>query len=209
MKLSEKILSLRKQHGLSQEELAENLNVSRQTVSRWEMGTALPDAANILQISKLFNVSTDYLLNDDYDTIQNNSNIKSQKEFWLLLVMQMFCFVFHIIACFFNTSRFIVIISIIMNTFFAAKLYNEFNNYDLSSNIIQKYYLEFYLIIIWLMTYKILIYTNNFYLMIYYSLFGDINSYFSASFYNITFLILVCILPAIITIYFIKKKRKN
>lgn len=66
MKLSEKIVSLRKARNMSQEELAEQLGVSRQAVSRWEVGSALPDASNILQLSKLFGVSADYLLNDDY-----------------------------------------------------------------------------------------------------------------------------------------------
>lgn len=66
MKLSEKVIGLRKACGMSQEELAEKLNVSRQAVSRWESGTAMPDANNILQISRLFGVTTDYLLNDDY-----------------------------------------------------------------------------------------------------------------------------------------------
>ena len=54
MTLSDKIIKLRKENGWSQEELAERLNVSRQAISRWENGTALPDAQNILQISKLF-----------------------------------------------------------------------------------------------------------------------------------------------------------
>ncbi len=67
MKLSEKIFTLRKERGMSQEELAEKLNVSRQAVSRWEGGSALPDATNVLQLSKLFEVSADYLLNDDYE----------------------------------------------------------------------------------------------------------------------------------------------
>ena len=66
MKLSEKIVNLRKARNMSQEELAEQLDVSRQAVSRWEVGSAMPDASNILQISKLFGVSADYLLNDDY-----------------------------------------------------------------------------------------------------------------------------------------------
>ena len=65
MKLSEKIVNLRKARNISQEELAEQLGVSRQAVSRWEVGSALPDASNILQLSKLFGVSADYLLNDD------------------------------------------------------------------------------------------------------------------------------------------------
>ncbi len=67
MKLLDKIIMLRKERGWSQEDFAGNLNVSRQAVSRWENGTALPDAQNILQISKLFNVTADYLLNDDYE----------------------------------------------------------------------------------------------------------------------------------------------
>jgi len=68
MKLPDKIIFYRKKNGWSQEDLAEKLYVSRQAISRWENGTALPDAQNILQISKLFNVTTDYLLNDDYES---------------------------------------------------------------------------------------------------------------------------------------------
>ena len=68
MKLADKIIKHRKANGWSQEDLAEKLDVSRQAVSRWENGTALPDAQNVLQISKLFNVTADYLLNDDYES---------------------------------------------------------------------------------------------------------------------------------------------
>ena len=72
MRLPDKIITLRKARGWSQEDFAEKLDVSRQAISRWENGTALPDAQNILQISKLFGVTTDYLLNDDY---QSDSDI--------------------------------------------------------------------------------------------------------------------------------------
>lgn len=65
MTLPDKIIKLRKAYGWSQEDFAEKLNVSRQAISRWENGTALPDAQNVLQISKLFHVTTDYLLKDD------------------------------------------------------------------------------------------------------------------------------------------------
>ena len=65
MTFSEKLLDLRKQENLSQEALAEKLDVSRQAISRWESGTAMPDAMNLLQLSKLFGVSIDYLLNDE------------------------------------------------------------------------------------------------------------------------------------------------
>ena len=67
MKISDKLIELRKGKGWSQEEFAEKLDVSRQAISRWENGTALPDAHNIVRISKLFNVTADYLLNDDYE----------------------------------------------------------------------------------------------------------------------------------------------
>lgn len=77
MKLSEKILHLRKQHGLSQEDLAEKLNVSRQAVSRWEVGSAQPDASNVLQLSQLFGVTADYLLNDNYESDQDVPAVKN------------------------------------------------------------------------------------------------------------------------------------
>jgi DNA-binding XRE family transcriptional regulator len=48
--------------------LAEKLNVSRQAVSHWESGTAQPEASNVLSLSKLFGVTADYLLNDDYES---------------------------------------------------------------------------------------------------------------------------------------------
>lgn len=79
MKLSDKIVALRKASSMSQEELAEKLNLSRQAVSRWEMGTAMPDALNILQLSKLFGVTTDYLLNDDFESDNDLPKIKEIK----------------------------------------------------------------------------------------------------------------------------------
>lgn len=76
MKLSDKIIRLRKSNGWSQEDLAEKLNVSRQAISRWEGATAQPDAANILQLSKLFGVTTDYLLNDEYESDNDLPKVK-------------------------------------------------------------------------------------------------------------------------------------
>jgi transcriptional regulator with XRE-family HTH domain len=72
MTLGEKIQQLRKSKGFSQEELAACITISRQAISKWEMGESKPDIDNIIQISKLFGVSTDYLLIDDYDSNSNN-----------------------------------------------------------------------------------------------------------------------------------------
>ena len=65
MILSEKIMELRKKKGWSQEELAEKLDISRQSVSKWESGGSIPDIDRILALSRLFEVSTDYLLKDE------------------------------------------------------------------------------------------------------------------------------------------------
>ena len=65
MILAEKIAALRKKNGWSQEDLAMELNVSRQSVSKWESAASIPDLDKILQLSRIFGVSTDYLLKDD------------------------------------------------------------------------------------------------------------------------------------------------
>lgn len=67
MILADKIIDLRKKNGWSQEELAEQLNVSRQSVSKWESGMSIPDLNKIIAMSELFGVSTDYLLKDALD----------------------------------------------------------------------------------------------------------------------------------------------
>lgn len=57
MELNEKIISFRKKKGLSQQEVAEAMDVSRQAVSRWEVGTSIPSMENLLALSKLFGIS--------------------------------------------------------------------------------------------------------------------------------------------------------
>lgn len=64
MKFGEKLSALRKQHGMTQQELAERLDVSRQAVSRWERMTSDPSAENLIGIGRLFQVSVDFLLDD-------------------------------------------------------------------------------------------------------------------------------------------------
>lgn len=64
MSFGEKLLELRTQYNLSQEELAYKLGVSRQAVSKWELGPSLPETGSIISISNMFHVSLDYLLKD-------------------------------------------------------------------------------------------------------------------------------------------------
>ena len=72
MVLAEKIVLLRKRKGWSQEELADKLDISRQSVSKWELGASIPDLDKILRLSELFDVTTDYLLKDDVREISSN-----------------------------------------------------------------------------------------------------------------------------------------
>ena len=74
MKLSEKIYQHRKKLGLSQEELATKLGVTRQAVSKWELGDSLPDLDMVVKLAKLFGVSTDYLLQEDVEIPQTQSH---------------------------------------------------------------------------------------------------------------------------------------
>ena len=70
MILADKIIENRKKNGWSQEELADKLGVSRQSVSKWEGAQAVPDMKKIIQLSEVFGVSTDYLLRDDIEEPQ-------------------------------------------------------------------------------------------------------------------------------------------
>lgn len=67
MILADKLIQLRKKSGMSQEELAEKMNVSRQAVSKWEGAQSIPDLDKILQLSELYGVTTDYLLKDSVE----------------------------------------------------------------------------------------------------------------------------------------------
>lgn len=73
MNLPEKLTYLRKQKGLTQSDLAETLNVSRQAISRWEVGTAAPSTDNLKMLGNLYGVSVDYLLNDNADDVSIDS----------------------------------------------------------------------------------------------------------------------------------------
>ena len=80
MILAEKISMLRKQANWSQEELAEKLDVSRQSVSNWESTNSIPDLKKIILIAELFDVSTDFLLKDDHEAVEyDDKNTESNR----------------------------------------------------------------------------------------------------------------------------------
>lgn len=81
MIFADKLIELRKKSGWSQEELAEQMNVTRQSVSKWEGAQSVPDLEKIIQLSKLFGVSTDYLLKDEIEANENESaSLKTEEK---------------------------------------------------------------------------------------------------------------------------------
>ena len=160
MKLSDKIIHLRKTSGWSQDVLAEKLNVSRQAVSRWESGSAMPDATNILQLSKLFGVTADYLLNDDYRSDDDIPKIKdakadgfSQIMFFLIvlevmiLIIQFMCAVI-LKSAVFSLLSFVLFGAVIAGFEYAYVKRGGGNNHD-----VERFRSRFYKISAWLGTY--------------------------------------------------------
>lgn len=78
MIIGEKITKLRKEQNLTQEQLADILKVSRQSVSKWERNVAYPDTEKLIRISKIFECSLDYLLKDELE--QMDVNLTAAKE---------------------------------------------------------------------------------------------------------------------------------
>lgn len=77
MELNTKLVALRKKKGLSQSELAEKINVSRQTISRWEVGKALPTSENLKYLSQIHKVSFEYLLLEDEEETEEKIAIEA------------------------------------------------------------------------------------------------------------------------------------
>ena len=79
MELGNKIFNLRKDAKISQEQLAEKLNVTRQTISNWELGQTTPDIIQANEIAKIFNISLDELMENDIKEILTNKIINTEK----------------------------------------------------------------------------------------------------------------------------------
>lgn len=127
MKLGNKILELRKSHNLSQEQLAEKLQVSRQTISKWELNETVPDIKQAQKLAKLFGVSL--------DNLTSNQNIKEHKikgfKYYFFMVT------YIIFALYFISSLISLIVSLFsfettIITKLGCKLDN--NNYNLKFN---------------------------------------------------------------------------
>ena len=103
MKINEKIYSLRKQNNLSQEELADKLNVSRQTVSKWELGDSCPDFDKIVPLCEVFGITTEELLRDKkIEKKENESDDKPDTIKALLICGSIFLYFIAIVSIIFG-----------------------------------------------------------------------------------------------------------
>ncbi len=90
MKFNEKLIQLRKEKGLSQEELGEKLNVARQTISKWELGETTPEMDKLVQISEIFDISLDNLIKDKQE-VKTENNTNTQKLAGIIITILKVC----------------------------------------------------------------------------------------------------------------------
>ena len=101
MNFNEKLYELRKKEGLSQEELAEKVGVSRQTISKWEMSQSSPEMEKLINLSKIFDISLDELVGNDGINEKENKpqeDVKPKKKHIFLKVIIIICIIYFIIC---------------------------------------------------------------------------------------------------------------
>lgn len=164
MKLADKILNFRKTKGMSQEDLAGKLSVSRQAISRWEMGTAQPDASNVLQLSKLFGVTTDYLLNDDYESdydvpvvkeTENAAKAEANRKlaFIVLTGLNVMILIYQLIACVVLQNAVFSLAGTMLSIAVVVGFELGYRKNTSESESAKKYHFKFYIVALWLAAY--------------------------------------------------------
>ena len=102
MDLGKKIIEMRKNKNFSQEQLAETLNVSRQTISNWENGRFYPDIDALVKISKYFNISLDDLLASDSNVLKHlkvsTDIVRSNKNILYAIILNIFLIILFVIT---------------------------------------------------------------------------------------------------------------
>jgi transcriptional regulator with XRE-family HTH domain len=211
MKLADKILNLRKMHGMSQDDLAVRLNVSRQAISRWEMGTAQPDTTNVLQLSKFFGVTADYLLNDDYESDYDVPVVKEtetttkaeanrQLAFIVLTGLNVMILINQLIVCFVLQNTIFSLAGTMLSIAPVVGFELAYRKIAPKSESAKKYYCKFYVVTFWLTAYFPMRLLTNLAMMLY------PRSYSGLVFEIIV--VLVYLLISILATQLIKKRAK-
>ena len=119
MEFSEKLIALRKGRELTQEQLAEMLNVSRQSISKWESGQVIPEVEKIVELSKVFNVTLDYLLKpSEIDELSVKTDMLEQQQKQLLNREQTRIKIFK------NILYSVAVYSVFLAAFFVGKYFH-------------------------------------------------------------------------------------
>lgn len=132
MKFNEKLLSLRKENGYSQEVLADKLNVSRQTISKWESGLTTPELEKIILLSEIFNISVDELVGKenaaqiDENKEKNKLNLKKSKNKIIKKIIIIIITIFIILLGSLVLYRYLIVDSIYKRIFYYEPEKNEF-----------------------------------------------------------------------------------
>ena len=108
MDLGKKILKLRKEENLSQEQLAEKMNVTRQTISKWELNETTPDIKQAKELSKLFKISLDELTENDMTTLVMQKVSNTEKLAGLVLKVSKWLGVCFLITLVIDIISFII-----------------------------------------------------------------------------------------------------
>lgn len=155
MKIGEKIQQLRKANNLSQEQLAVQLEVSRQAVSRWEINESTPDTDKIILISRIFSVTTDYLLLEDSEVsnvIETEDKLSNDlQRSRSMTIAALFTSLLGLIISFYSETFYIEFGFIIgMSIQVGAIVFFEVMIQNIELSIYHKARKRFYLIDVWL-----------------------------------------------------------
>lgn len=116
MNLGEKIKGCRTKAGLSQEQLAKKMNVSRQAVTKWETGRGIPDIANLIALSEEFDISLDELLKEDGAVKKKIISDSASKKWHILVIVYLAAIVMYI--AYFAIRHDILMIGFLVSTLF-------------------------------------------------------------------------------------------
>ena len=108
MKFNEKLIKLRKENKLTQDKLAEKINISTQSISKWENGHGYPDIENLMKISDLYNLSLDELLKDDKKLEKTIIKDSKSNNYHLISVLDMLAILIYIGYFYFKFKIFMI-----------------------------------------------------------------------------------------------------
>lgn len=136
MKLNEKLIKLRKEKGLSQEEFGNEINVSRQAISKWENQESKPDIEKLQEIGKKFNISYDYLLNDEIETTEQISISSKKSKKKILLRIFLIIIAIYLVFCIYKGIAFTKFY-LIANSFSEENYWmnQDFKNYNVFDGV--------------------------------------------------------------------------